>query len=343
MASSFVSFGVALAMAMQVASDQRDKPKAEHADVPAVLATKPGVKDSEQRRRLVPRLSQRSAANEASTIEDSGQRQTKPRVSAGERKTLIIRLNHVPAVDTTETIEKWLEAEAKASGQAAATVVAVVITNALLVSGSSEQLDIIRDVVHELDRPSPQIRVRAMLADLTLPAAPESLVRQAEVSKGDINDIVAELKERADLRVLAKPELLAANNQSAFLQFGSRVPRVTGASVTSRGRTNQVKLENVGTILGVTGRVTENDFVTLEIDLERSHLGPEDEGTAVTTSENGPAVRAPQVKTLTLQTTVSLRSGQTVLLGGMVYQTEQRWGELLLLLQPEILQPNDGP
>ena len=95
-------------------------------------------------------------------------------------------------------------------------------------------------------------------------------------------------------------------------------------------------MENVGTILGVTGRVTEQDLVTLEIDLERSNLGPEDEGTPVVTPGDSPVVRSPEVRTLTLQTTVSLRGGQIAVLGGMVHQTEQRWGELLLLLQPEI-------
>ena len=115
------------------------------------------------------------------------------------------------------------------------------------------------------------------------------------------------------------------------------MPRVTGTTVSSRGRANSVTLENVGTILGVTGRVTDDNVVTLEIDLERSHLGSEDEGTPVAVSEEGSVVRTPHVKTLTVQTTVSLASGQTVLLGGMVHQTDQRWGELLLLLQPEII------
>jgi hypothetical protein len=38
-----------------------------------------------------------------------------------------------------------------------------------------------------------------------------------------------------------------------------------------------------------------------------------------------------------LQATVSLRSGQTVLLGGMVFRTGERCGERLLLLHAEIV------
>lgn len=88
--------------------------------------------------------------------------------------------------------------------------------------------------------------------------------------------------------------------------------------------------------MGVTGRVADEDTVTLEIDLERSHLGPEEEGTPLATSADGNIIRTPAIQTLTLQTTVSLRSGQTVLIGGMVYQQDGQWRQLLLLLRPEI-------
>ncbi len=77
--------------------------------------------------------------------------------------------------------------------------------------------------------------------------------------------------------------------------------------------------------------------MTLEIDVERSHLGPEEEGTPIASVEGGSVIRAPEVRTLTMQTTVSLRSGRTVLLGGMVHQSPQRRGETLLLLRPEII------
>jgi type II secretory pathway component GspD/PulD (secretin) len=268
--------------------------------------------------------------------------ETKAKQSApGDRETIVVRLDHVPALDVAETIKQWLESEEKATGQAVTTVVAVVVTNDLVISGSPEQLKTIRAVVRELDRPAPQIRLKAMLVELTLPEAPALLSgdTSADISNKDFNEIVAQLKERGDLRVLAQPQLLCAENQPAFLQSGQRVPRVTGATSTSRGQTRQVTLENVGTILGVTARETEHDWVTLEIDLERSHLGSDDEGTTLATSEDGSVVRSPQVNTLNVQTTVSLRSGQTAVLGGMVYQTQQRWGELLLLLRPTLVQP----
>ena len=89
--------------------------------------------------------------------------------------------------------------------------------------------------------------------------------------------------------------------------------------------------------MGVTARIADEETVTLEIDLERSHLGPEEEGTPISTDAEGTVIRTPAIQTLVLQTTVSLRSGQTVRIGGMIYHTEQGWRELMLLLRPEIV------
>jgi type II secretory pathway component GspD/PulD (secretin) len=259
-----------------------------------------------------------------------------PQVSVGHRETIVVRLDHVPATDIAESVKKWFESEEKVTGEAVPTVVAVVITNDLIVSSSPQQLATIRAVIGELDRPSRQICVKAMLVELTFSNAQESVspYKPADVSNMDFDEIVAQLKELGDVRVFAQPELLCADNQPAFLQSGGRIPRVTAAANTSRGLTTQVALENVGTMLGVTARASELDRVTLEIDLERSQLGSGDEGTPLATSEDHSVVRSPHVKTLNVQTTVSLRAGQTVILGGLVDRTEHHGAQLLILLQP---------
>ncbi|MBN2475298.1 MAG: hypothetical protein JXB62_11855 [Pirellulales bacterium] len=358
MSSTMVSFGLGILVVLQSAATGSGTPElADAKAAPAVAAAardrdedvrrpRPGRPSrailpqthAENRPSFVIRRAPQSVSEAWTRAEDARPRRAAaPRAPAGRRETIIIRLAHVPASDTAKTIQQWLALEQGATGRPAATVVGVAITNSLVVSGPTDQLKILRDVVRELDRPSPQIRIKAMLVDLALPDAKPLPAGAARVAQGDFGEMLAELKKHGELRVLAQPELLVADNQPAHLQLGGRVPRITGAQESARGRVNQVSLENVGTILGVTGRVTENDRVMLEIDLERSHLGPEEEGTPLVSPKDDPVVRASEVKTLTLQTTVSLRSGRTVLLGGMVYQSQQRCGEVLLLLQPEIV------
>jgi type II secretory pathway component GspD/PulD (secretin) len=249
-----------------------------------------------------------------------------------------MRLRHHPATDTHAVIEKWLENQGQESDRLQAKVIADAVSNCLVISGSEEQLDVIRSIVQDLDQPMKSIRLKALLAELELPEAPQPGAEgtTSEIIQGDIGEVVSKLKERGKLRVLARPELLTTNNQPAFLQLGHRIPRITGTSASRGGRVNTMQLENVGTILGVTGRVADEDSVALEIDLERSHLEPEEEGPALASDEDGTAIRAAAIQTLTLQTTVSLRSGQTALIGGIVFNSEQGWREVLLLLQANI-------
>ena len=117
--------------------------------------------------------------------------------------------------------------------------------------------------------------------------------------------------------ILSRPHIMTLDNQSAYIQVGSRVPRITGTTTNQTGQTNQVTLENVGLILGVTPRVSPDKMVVMEVDVEKSELGPEAEGIPVSISE-GQVIRSPRINTTFAQTTVSAADGQTVVLGGLI-------------------------
>ncbi|MBN8627062.1 MAG: type II and III secretion system protein, partial [Planctomycetes bacterium] len=59
-------------------------------------------------------------------------------------------------------------------------------------------------------------------------------------------------------------------------------------------------------------------LVVMEIDAEKSALGPELEGVPISVSVTGEVVRQPLINTTTAQTTVSAMDGQTVVLGGLI-------------------------
>jgi hypothetical protein len=79
-----------------------------------------------------------------------------------------------------------------------------------------------------------------------------------------------------------------------------------------------VALENVGLILGVTPRISPEGMVVMEIDAEKSDVGPEIEGIPVSVSSQGQVIRSPRVNITTAQTTVSAASGQTIVIGGLI-------------------------
>jgi len=137
-------------------------------------------------------------------------------------------------------------------------------------------------------------------------------------SSESISVLVRALQDTRRLDVLSRPQVMTLNNQPAFVLVGSRVPRIQSVSQTQFGIINNTTLENVGLLLGVTPRISPDGLVVMEVDAEKSELGPEDEGIPISITESGEVVRSPIINTTVAQTTVSARSGQTVILGGLI-------------------------
>ena len=133
-----------------------------------------------------------------------------------------------------------------------------------------------------------------------------------------ISLLLRALQESRRLEVLSRPQIMTLDNQPAFIQVGQRVPRITGTTINQTGQVNNIQLENVGLILGVTPRISPDGLVVMEIDAEKSEVGPDSEGIPISISANGDVIRSPRVNISTAQTTVSALSGQTVVLGGLI-------------------------
>ena len=130
------------------------------------------------------------------------------------------------------------------------------------------------------------------------------------------------LKECRRLDVLSRPQVMTLDNQPAFIQVGQRVPRITNVNVTQFGQNSAVELFNVGLILGVTPRISPDGMVVMEVDAEKSALGPVSEGIPVS-FQNGQVILSPRVDVTTAQTTVSAADGQTIVLGGLITKSKR--------------------
>ena len=138
-------------------------------------------------------------------------------------------------------------------------------------------------------------------------------------SSESVSVLIRALQDSRRLDVLARPQVRTLDNQKAFIQVGQRVPRITASNITEGGlQTNTVELENVGLILGVTPRVSPDGTVVMEIDAEKSSLGPEQEGIPISINVDGNVIRSPRINTTTAQTTVSAVNGETIILGGLI-------------------------
>ena len=138
-------------------------------------------------------------------------------------------------------------------------------------------------------------------------------------SSESVNLLVRALRENRRLDILSRPQVMTLNNQPAFILVGQRVPYIQGVQVLTSGQTiTPTEFENVGLVLGVTPRISPDGLVVMEIDAEKSELADESEGVPISVNEFGDVIRQPPIDTTVAQTTVSARSGQTVILGGLI-------------------------
>ena len=125
------------------------------------------------------------------------------------------------------------------------------------------------------------------------------------------NFVLSALSTITKVHVLSAPSIMALDNQPALLQVGDQVPVSTGsATVLSNSNTpivNTIEMRDTGVILKVLPHIHSNGTIDLEIEQEISSV----DATAQPTLN-------PTIAQRRIHSTVSIASGQTVLLGGLI-------------------------
>lgn len=124
--------------------------------------------------------------------------------------------------------------------------------------------------------------------------------------------MIRALQNEGRLEVLSRPQILTADNQEATINIGQRVPFVTDSRLTPQGDTiNQFTYQDVGVILKVTPRISPDGYVKMDLSPSISDLS----SSKVDISKG---VSVPIINQRTATTAVTVKSGQSVLLGGLI-------------------------
>jgi type II secretion system protein D len=137
-----------------------------------------------------------------------------------------------------------------------------------------------------------------------------------------INILIRALEDSGQLQVLSRPQIMTLNNQTAFVQVGQDVSRITGTTITQGIVQNNIEDVQTGLILRIQPLINDDGIVVMNIDAERSSLGSEADGTVVAIDNNGNAIRSAPINRQTAQTTVSAKTGQTVVFAGLISTTK---------------------
>jgi general secretion pathway protein D len=144
---------------------------------------------------------------------------------------------------------------------------------------------------------------------------------------GGVQAVLRLMDTYGNTKVIANPRLAAMDNQKATIKSGDRIPinqntyigSGTGAVVNNAVTTTSQYIDT-GVLLQVTPHINAGGLVTLDVQAEVSNPG------------NFIVGEAPPINTRSVQTIVSVQSGQTMVMGGLIGETKQNQSSGLPLL-----------
>ncbi len=233
--------------------------------------------------------------------------------------------------------------------------------NALLITATPHDYTLIRQVLEGIDTPPLQVLIEVTVAEVTLNNSLRYGVQYFLNSRGNgggnistlltntateaiapavpgfsLSLTAANLQPRVILqalsdltqtKVISTPRLLVLDNQTARLQVGDVVPIITQSAASTLTSSplvlSNVQYKETGVVLEVTPRVNSNGFVTMEINQSVSDV-------VQTTSST---INSPTIRQRRLTSTISVKSANAILLGGLIQDQDNRDSSGIPMLQ----------
>lgn len=290
---------------------------------------------------------------------------------------------------TEESLPELTETGTAVSADLTVKIVADEATNSLLIRSTARDYRQLLTTINQLDAVPLQVMVNAVIAQITLTDATRFGVDWSRIANSTAADpistdssttfvpnlgglmftkgfldgsarVEATLEAIAvnnDVRLLARPSLTVINNQEGEIQIGAEVPVEAGQAIGSGGvSTTNIQYRPTGIELYITPQINDDGIVNLII---RQVLSSVDNGSSGV--NNNPVFNNQEIST-----TVVVRNGENVVLGGLIqtddellntgipilnrlpgvgklfsYQQEtQERRELFIVLRPEIINLN---
>ncbi len=235
-------------------------------------------------------------------------------------------------------------------------------TNAIIITAPPKLMSVLKKVITKLDVRRPQILIEAVIAELTtdrarelgvemsvggalkfnsrfLPTLPTSVISNtglintastgtgvalgqgltASYSQGDqLRFLLRALEIDNRSNVVATPNLVTLDNEPAQIKVGQKVSFAIGQiqnNPTGGNPFTSFELEDVGLTLTIRPQITTNGGIKLVLEQELSNVIP---GTANPNTGNNPTLSQRMIRT-----TVIVKNGEVLVLGGLLQNQTQ--------------------
>ena len=223
-------------------------------------------------------------------------------------------------------------------------------TNSLIAFGTPDQIEHVRHLLRELDVPYQQILLEAQVMALSKSASkalgidwswstfPQPSTTSSStttsvtttyfpiglVTGGDgkqysmgVNATLNALITKGDGKLLARPNLLTFNGNKGTIFVGDQLPVVTPNATTAGGAvTYTTEYKNAGITLSYVPRINEDGQISASVFVEVSTP------VSITLDVGGQKTTAYQITTRSAQTHVRMKDGDTLVIGGLISNSE---------------------
>lgn len=217
-------------------------------------------------------------------------------------------------------------------------------TNSVIIVTSPENKAIVQGILDQLDKIPEQVMIETLIVEASLDAsnklgiewnfaennaaslfgakgtkgtASQSFGNAANTTQpqglrytltgGQYGALLTALKTDSNFEILSTPRIFTSNNAQATINISQSLPYVTSQQTNANGVTTfNYSFLDVGIILTVTPRITANGYVTMDVTQTANDF-------VRYTDFNAPVVNQREA-----ETTVSVKDGETVVLGGII-------------------------
>ncbi len=256
-----------------------------------------------------------------------------------ERETKVFKISYAKAEDLSKTVTLMVSKDI-------GTVQFDPRSNTIVVTDIAPKIDEIATVIDALDRNDKEVLIEAKIVQITLSDSYQMGINWEKILP-DTSHTVVDLKNNFSLpgtvnpvssttigtldregynvvlqmistlgksRLLSNPRIAVINNQDAKILVGTTTPYVTNSTTTpATGPTTTAETVNfidTGVKLHVTPTIHDDGYITMKIKPEVSNIPK-----SITTSVNN---SIPVVDTSEVETTVRVKDGVTIIIGGLI-------------------------
>ncbi|HEY3281761.1 MAG TPA: secretin N-terminal domain-containing protein [Armatimonadota bacterium] len=271
----------------------------------------------------------------------------KDATAAAETVQPKVQLAQATGSSTTGTIRQSRGAGGAVTGvvdlQGNVSVVADVNSNSLIINADPASMEALKDILTRIDVLPEQVLIEALIIEASLDTTTKLGIQWNFTQMGAFGSgtagtpnvnmqpnsltggltytavgpswqaVLGTIATDRRFKVLSTPRIFTSNNHEAQINISQQVPYITNSFVNANGSvSNSFSFLDVGVILDVTPHISSNGYVSIVVDQQANDF------------QGYTSFNAPLVARRSTSTTVTLKDGQTVVLGGLIKDSTTR-------------------